>query len=291
MENIYVAGIAMTVFGRHPERSLHDLAGEALQGALQDAGCAASDLGVAYYSGMTNGPLQGQISIPGQVVFSKIGIEGIPRLQRRECLRFRQLWLQPRGTEPEGRYHGRGAGPRRREDEHSRQDESIRNFRGRLGRFAGRRELPDAGEDGRRYRAAPGLRVRQAVQQVHGHLRGHVPLAHEDLRHHAATDRGGVRQESPALRAQPVLAVPQAFHDRRSARGTADHLPDHAADVRAAVRWRRCRHPVYRKRPAAHRRRQEPLHQGGGQRHPQLHPSPHGRTREEHWPAGCTAGL
>ena len=27
---------------------------------------------------MTNGPLQGQISIPGQVVFSKIGIEGIP---------------------------------------------------------------------------------------------------------------------------------------------------------------------------------------------------------------------
>jgi len=76
--NIYIAGIAMTVFGRHAERSLHDLAGEALQGALKDAGCAASDLGVAYYSGMTNGPLQGQLSIPGQVVFSKIGIEGIP---------------------------------------------------------------------------------------------------------------------------------------------------------------------------------------------------------------------
>ncbi len=76
--NIYIAGIAMTVFGRHPERSLHDLAGEALRGALQDAGCTAGDIGIAYYSGMTNGPLQGQISIPGQVVFSKIGIEGIP---------------------------------------------------------------------------------------------------------------------------------------------------------------------------------------------------------------------
>jgi acetyl-CoA acetyltransferase len=75
---IYVAGIAMTVFGRHPERSLEDLAGEALQGALKDAGCKLGDIGVAYYSGMTNGPLQGQISIPGQVVFSKIGIEGIP---------------------------------------------------------------------------------------------------------------------------------------------------------------------------------------------------------------------
>jgi acetyl-CoA acetyltransferase len=78
VSRIYVAGIAMTVFGRHPERSIDDLAGEALRGALKDAGCKAGDIGAAYYSGVTNGPLQGQISIPGQVVFSKIGIEGIP---------------------------------------------------------------------------------------------------------------------------------------------------------------------------------------------------------------------
>jgi acetyl-CoA acetyltransferase len=78
MNDVYIAGIAMTVFGRHPERSLDDLAGEALNGALKDAGCHAGDLGAAFYAGMTNGPLQGQISIPGQVVFSKIGVEGIP---------------------------------------------------------------------------------------------------------------------------------------------------------------------------------------------------------------------
>jgi len=78
VSQIYLAGIAMTVFGRHPERSLDDLANEALQGALKDARCTAGDIGVAYYSGMTNGTLQGQISIPGQVIFSKIGIEGIP---------------------------------------------------------------------------------------------------------------------------------------------------------------------------------------------------------------------
>ena len=78
MSTIYIAGIAMTVFGHHVERSLHDLAGEALQAALKDAKCQASDLGAAFYAGMTNGPLQGQIAIPGQVVFSKIGIEGIP---------------------------------------------------------------------------------------------------------------------------------------------------------------------------------------------------------------------
>jgi len=78
MNTIYIAGIAMTVFGRHTERSLDDLAREALDGALKDAGCRVGDAGIAFYAGMTNGPLQGQIAIPGQVVFSKIGIEGIP---------------------------------------------------------------------------------------------------------------------------------------------------------------------------------------------------------------------
>jgi len=78
MSNIYIAGIAMTVFGRHLERSVDDLAGEALRGALKDAGCSADAIGTAYYAGITNGSLQGQLSIPGQVVFSKIGLEGIP---------------------------------------------------------------------------------------------------------------------------------------------------------------------------------------------------------------------
>src|SRR5215469_3211035 len=78
MSDIYIAGIAMTVFGRHFERSVDDLAGEALRGALKDAGCGAEAIGAAFYAGITSGPLQGQLSIPGQVVFSKIGIEGIP---------------------------------------------------------------------------------------------------------------------------------------------------------------------------------------------------------------------
>src|SRR5512139_1569108 len=78
MSNVYVVGSAMTVFGRHLERSLEDMAGEALQGALKDAGCKIGDLGSAFYSGITNGTLQGQTAIPGQVVFSKIGVTGIP---------------------------------------------------------------------------------------------------------------------------------------------------------------------------------------------------------------------
>lgn len=77
-ENLYIAGIAMTVFGRHAERSVFDLAGEALQGALRDAGGRVQDIGAVFYSGMTQGPLQGQIAIPGQVVCSHIGISQVP---------------------------------------------------------------------------------------------------------------------------------------------------------------------------------------------------------------------
>ncbi len=78
MTAIYIAGIAMTVFGRHFERSLEDLAREAVDGALKDAGCAKEQLGTAFYAGITNGPLQGQFAIPGQVVLGKLGIDGIP---------------------------------------------------------------------------------------------------------------------------------------------------------------------------------------------------------------------
>jgi acetyl-CoA acetyltransferase len=75
---VYVAGIATTVFGRHLDRPVADLAREALDGAVADAGCRVGDLGVAFYSGITQGALQGQVAIPGHVVLSKIGIDSIP---------------------------------------------------------------------------------------------------------------------------------------------------------------------------------------------------------------------
>jgi len=78
MTDVYIAGAAMTVFGRHRDRTLEDLAGEALSAAVKDAACQVADIGTAFYSGMTNGPLQGQHAIPGQVVLSKLGIDSIP---------------------------------------------------------------------------------------------------------------------------------------------------------------------------------------------------------------------
>lgn len=78
MSNIYIVGVGMTPFGRHIQRSIEHMCGEALDAALQDAGCEKSEIGTVFYTGTTQGHLQGQGLIPGQVYLSKIGIQGVP---------------------------------------------------------------------------------------------------------------------------------------------------------------------------------------------------------------------
>jgi acetyl-CoA acetyltransferase len=77
-QDIYVAGVGMTQFGRHLDRQVWSLAGEALDLALADAGADKSMIERVFYSGATQGGLQGQFAIPGQVVLSRLGIGGIP---------------------------------------------------------------------------------------------------------------------------------------------------------------------------------------------------------------------
>jgi len=78
MSNIYIAGVGMTKFGRHIERTLESLTGEAIEKALADAGCDKDEIGTAFFTGCTQGHLHGQGMVLGQVYLSKNGIEGIP---------------------------------------------------------------------------------------------------------------------------------------------------------------------------------------------------------------------
>ncbi len=75
---VFVAGVGMTPFGRHPDKSLFDLSGAAIAAALADAGLTPADIGAAYYGGATNGSLQGQTSIPGPIALRRAGFAGIP---------------------------------------------------------------------------------------------------------------------------------------------------------------------------------------------------------------------
>lgn len=77
-QNAYVAGVAMTPFGKHLDRSLKSLAAEAINGALTDAGLDKSDLQAAWVGNVGAGVIGGQVCVPGQVMLRDMGIGGIP---------------------------------------------------------------------------------------------------------------------------------------------------------------------------------------------------------------------
>lgn len=78
MTRVFVIGVGMTPFGRSPEKSVAQLAGEAIALALGDAGCPQGHVGAAFYAGASNGPLQGQTTIPGPIALRRAGFGGIP---------------------------------------------------------------------------------------------------------------------------------------------------------------------------------------------------------------------
>ncbi len=78
--NAIVAGVGMTAFGKHRDRTLKSLAAEAILAALRDAGLAASQLQAAYMGNAGAAVITGQVCVSGEVVLRELGIGGIPVL-------------------------------------------------------------------------------------------------------------------------------------------------------------------------------------------------------------------
>lgn len=76
--DVYIAGVGMTLFGRHLDKAVWQLAAEAVALALQDAGAEMAQIEQAFYGTGTQAALQGQFAIPGQVAFTRFGLTGIP---------------------------------------------------------------------------------------------------------------------------------------------------------------------------------------------------------------------
>src|SRR5215472_9481144 len=70
-EDVWILGIHMTKFGKHPDKDSTDLASEAAMGALADAGVSMKDMGVLGYGNLMGGS-------SGQVLQKQIGQTGIP---------------------------------------------------------------------------------------------------------------------------------------------------------------------------------------------------------------------
>jgi len=72
-DDIWILGIDMTKFGKHPDKDTVDLAAEAAMGALNDGGVTMRDMGV-----LAAGNLMGAAAGLGQQLQKQIGQTGIP---------------------------------------------------------------------------------------------------------------------------------------------------------------------------------------------------------------------
>lgn len=77
-QKAYIAGAAMTRFGKFPDRSFKSLAHEAIDGALKDAGLGGSALQAAWIGNVGAGVISGQVCVPGQVILRDMGIGRVP---------------------------------------------------------------------------------------------------------------------------------------------------------------------------------------------------------------------
>jgi acetyl-CoA acetyltransferase len=75
---VYIIGLGMIRFNKYPDRDVRDMAHEAANLALTDAGLDKKCLEAAFFSNTFWGMFSNQHSIRGQVVFRSMGIEGIP---------------------------------------------------------------------------------------------------------------------------------------------------------------------------------------------------------------------
>jgi acetyl-CoA acetyltransferase len=75
---VYVAGVGMTPTGKFLDRSIKQLTADAVGAALADAGLAVGDVQAAFFSNATQGALEGQTMIRGQIALRELGIESIP---------------------------------------------------------------------------------------------------------------------------------------------------------------------------------------------------------------------
>src|SRR5947199_10434686 len=71
-DDVYILGIHMTKFGKHPDKDTVDLAAEATRAALKDAGVTMKDMGI-----LAAGNLMGGGGI-GQQLQKQVGQTGIP---------------------------------------------------------------------------------------------------------------------------------------------------------------------------------------------------------------------
>jgi acetyl-CoA acyltransferase len=75
---IYVAGVGMTRFGRHPGETVRSLASAAALEAMEDAGCSPAMVDAIFFGNAGQGAMEGQHSIRGELALKDIPFRPVP---------------------------------------------------------------------------------------------------------------------------------------------------------------------------------------------------------------------
>lgn len=78
MSDIYVVGVGMTPFGRLTDLSVKTMVRQATEAALADAGLAKEAIEAAFFGNASQGHMEGQQMIRGQIALRDMGISRIP---------------------------------------------------------------------------------------------------------------------------------------------------------------------------------------------------------------------
>jgi acetyl-CoA acetyltransferase len=77
-QQAWIAGVGMTHFGKHMDRGLKSLAGEAVNAAVADAGIGLGDVQAAWMGNAAAAVITGQVCVPGQMILRELGVGRIP---------------------------------------------------------------------------------------------------------------------------------------------------------------------------------------------------------------------
>ncbi len=78
MQEIFIIGVGMTRFGRWPDTDIKALTRMSVSAAIEDAGIKPDAIDAAFFANATQGHMEGQDMIRGQIALRAMGIASIP---------------------------------------------------------------------------------------------------------------------------------------------------------------------------------------------------------------------
>ena len=78
MDDVFIIGVGMTPFGRSLETSLTELTESAVVATLEDSSLESRDIGAIAFANVTQGAMEGQFGIRGQVALSNMPFDAVP---------------------------------------------------------------------------------------------------------------------------------------------------------------------------------------------------------------------